>query len=83
MKHTIEVIDQKESTDEHVSLCFRCCNDSSTDSWATISLNLPDGEVTEALSTHKAGIARRHESKLQYRAGKHAANLAHSSEVIL
>lgn len=90
MQHTIklrpETADdgaaQKELTDEHVSFCFRCCDDPTTDSWCTVSLLLTQAERDEAILAHRGRMAARHEQKLAFRKGSHAAAVADSSVTI-
>jgi hypothetical protein len=72
MSHTIEIIDTKELSDEHVAYLFRCCGDPTTDSWHTISvLHEPTKEDPrthdEVLEEMKTKHAAKHEAKVAWR----------------
>lgn len=68
-KHTIKLVEQKELNDQHVSFCYRCCDDPSTDSWHTVDLSVEN--IEEVLGGVKAGIAQKHDHKVNFRKGTH------------
>lgn len=71
MQHTVKLVGSKELNDDQVSFLLRCCDDASTDSWATVSLSLAADEAEAALKGHQARMAANHENKTGFRTGKH------------
>lgn len=78
--HTITKVNAKELNDQQVSFQFRCCGDTTTDSWCTLDLALTAEQCNEAVTLHKTKMANQHEQKLQFRAGVHPSVTAAGSD---